>query len=192
MIARFDDPSTRERVRKEIAENMRRRGGEDSFLLLSPRDAALRGKRLGEAARATGKPAVEAAIDSIRNGGSSVASFNMTEPDIEAFMKQDWVMTCSDGSSGHPRKYGTCPRKLRRYVLNKPIVSLEFMKDRGYLRTGYFADVIVFDPKTVADVATYEEPEKLSSGMKWVFVNGRIAVEDGKYTGALAGAALRR
>ena len=206
MIARFDDPATRDRVRKEMAENMRRRGGEDSFLLLTPRDAALRGKRLGEVARAANKPAVEAAIDIIRNGGSGVASFNMTEPDIEAFMKEDWVMTCSDGSPGHPRKYGTFPRKLRRYVLDKNVISLEFMVrqsagftadtfrliDRGYLRPGYFADVIVFDPKTVADVATYERPELLSTGMKWVFVNGRIAVEDGKYTGALAGTALKR
>ena len=115
-------------------------------------------------------------------------------------------MTCSDGSAGHPRKYGTFPRKLRHYVLDKPVVSLSFMvrqssgftadtfrlKDRGYLRAGYFADVIVIDPKTVIDLATYEEPEKLSVGMKWVFVNGRAAVENGKYAGVMAGAALRR
>ena len=115
-------------------------------------------------------------------------------------------MTCSDGSTGHPRKYGTFPRKLRRYVLDKHVISMESMvrqsagftadtfslKDRGYLRAGYFADVIVFDPKSVSELATYEQPEKLSTGMKWVFVNGRLAVEDGKYTGALAGAALRR
>ena len=203
MIERFDDPSTRDRVREGMAENMRRRGGEDSLLLLNP---AWRGKRLGEVARAGNKTAVEAAVDIIRNGGSPVASFNMTEPDIEAFMKEDWVMTCSDGSAGHPRKYGTFPRKLRHYVLDKPVVSLPFMvrqssgftadtfrlKDRGYLRAGYFADVIVFDAKTVADAATYEEPEKLSVGMKWVFVNGRAAVENGKYTGVMAGAALRR
>ena len=206
MIARFDDAATRDRVRKEMAENMRRRGGEDSFLLLTPRDATLKGKRLGEAARAAGKPAIEMAIDIIRNGGSGVASFNMTEPDIEAFMKEDWVMTCSDGSTGHPRKYGTFPRKLRRYVLDKPVIPLEFMvrqsagfvadtfhlQARGYLRTNYFADVIVFDPQKIADVATYEQPEQLSTGVKYVFVNGQLAVEDGKYTGALAGSALKR
>jgi N-acyl-D-aspartate/D-glutamate deacylase len=206
LIARFDDAATKDRVRAEMKENMRRRGGEDSFLLLSPRDAALRGKRLGEVARGWKKDPVEAAIEIIRNGGSAVASFNMTEPDIEAFMKEDWVMTCSDGSGGHPRKYGTFPRKLRRYVYERKTIGLEFMvrqsagltadtfklKDRGYLRTGYFADLIVFDPKTVADVATYEEPERLSTGMKFVFVNGRAAVEDGKFTGTLAGVALKR
>ena len=206
MIARFDDPATRDKVRKEMAGNMRRRGGEDSFLLLTPRDTTWRGKRLGEAARATGKPAIEIAVEIIRNGGSGVGSFNMTEPDIEAFMKEDWVMTCSDGSPGHPRKYGTFPRKLRRYVFDKQVISVEFMvrqsagfvadtfhlKDRGYLRPNYFADVIVFDPKTVADLATYEQPEQLSTGMKYVFVNGQAAVEDGKYTGALPGTALKR
>jgi len=151
-------------------------------------------------------PPVEAAIKIIRNGGSGVASFNMTENDIAAFMKEDWVMTCSDGSSGHPRKYGTFPRKLRRYVYERKVITLEVMvrqsagftadtfhlKDRGYLRKGYFADVIVFDPKTVADLATYEEPERLSIGMKFVFVNGRAAVDEGKYTGTLAGTALHR
>ena len=175
-------------------------------MLLTPRDRALRGKRLGEVARAAGKPAVEMAVDIIRNGGSGVASFNMTEPDIEAFMKEDWVMTGSDGSAGHPRKYGTFPRKLRRYVLDKQVVSLAFMvrqssgfvadtfglKDRGYLRANYFADVIVFDPRTVADVATYEEPERLAVGMRYVFVNGQMAVDEGKFTGVLAGGALRR
>ena len=206
MIARFDYPATHDKIRNEMAENMRRRGGEDSFLLTSPRDAALKGKRLGEVATMWNNTAVEAAIDIIRNGGSSVASFNMTEPDIEAFMKENWVMTCSDGSYGHPRKYGTFPRKLRRYVLDKQVISIETMvrqsagftadtfhlKDRGYLRIGYFADVIVFDPKTVADIATYEEPERLSAGMKWVFVNGKAVVENGKYSGALAGTALKR
>jgi N-acyl-D-aspartate/D-glutamate deacylase len=129
----------------------------------------------------------------------------MTEADIEAFMKEDWVMTCSDGSSGHPRKYGTFPHKLRHYVFERKVITLERMvrqsagftadtfrlKDRGYLRKGYFADVIVFDPKTVTDMATYENPERLSVGMKYVLVNGRAAVEDGKYTGVTAGVALR-
>lgn len=206
MIARFDDAATKDRVRKEMAENMRRRGGEDSFLLLNPRDPALKAKRLGEVARAKGKPAVEAAIDIIRNGGSSVASFNMSEEDIEAFMKEDWVMTGSDGSGGHPRKYGTFPRKLRRYVYERKTIPLEFMirqssgftadtlriKDCGYIRPGALADVIAFDPKTVADQSTYEEPEKLATGMVWVFVNGRTAVADGKPTEAMAGRPMRR
>ena len=85
----------------------------------------------------------------------------MKEADIEAFMKQPWVMTCSDGSEGHPRKYGTFPRKIHEYVYEKHVLSLEAavrsstslpaetlqIKDRGLLKRGYYADVLVFDPK---------------------------------------------
>ena len=71
------------------------------------------------------RKALEAALQIIRAGGSSVASFNMKESDIEAFMKQPWVMTCSDGSEGHPRKYGTFPRKIHEYVYEKHVLSLE-------------------------------------------------------------------
>ena len=189
MIARFDDPAKS----RTIAYGFR--DGEEhaaprwrGFLpaALTPRDAAHCAASGWEKCprKMWNKPPVEAAD---RNHPQwrigCAASFNMTEPDIEAFMKEDWVMTCSDGSSGHPRKYGTFPRKLRHYVYERKAISLEFMvrhsaaltadtfklKDRGYLRTGYFADVIVFDPKTVADVATYEEPERLATGMKFVF-----------------------
>ena len=114
-------------------------------------------------------------------------------------------MTGSDGSEGHPRKYGTFPRKLRLYVREKGIISLPYaihsstaltaeamhLADRGLLREGYFADVIAFDPAAVADRATYEHPDELAVGMKYVIVNGKIAVEDGKYKGVLAGRALR-
>ncbi len=115
-------------------------------------------------------------------------------------------MTGSDGSTGHPRKYGTFPRKLREYVFDKKLVTLPFairagsaltaetfrIPERGRLRVGYFADVIVFDPQTVADRATYEQPEMPATGMKFVIVNGRIAVDEGKYTGILAGIPLRK
>ena len=129
-----------------------------------------------------------------------------TEADIETFMKDPNVMTSSDGSDGHPRLYGTYPRKIRRYVLDKPVITMQRMvrasagqvaetyglTDRGVLRAGAFADVIVFDPKTIRDEATYTEPTKLASGVRYVFVNGKAAVSDGKLTGTLAGKALRR
>jgi N-acyl-D-aspartate/D-glutamate deacylase len=120
-------------------------------------------------------------------------------------MAEDFVMTGSDGSGGHPRKYGTYPRKLRQYVFMKKTISLPFfvrastslpaetfkLRERGLLREGYYADVVVFDEQTVADRATYEEPTLLAAGMRWVVVNGQLAVDDGKPTGALAGRALR-
>jgi N-acyl-D-amino-acid deacylase len=117
------------------------------------------------------KSPVEAALEIIRSrGDASVASFNMQEADIENFMRQDFVVTGSDGSAGHPRKYGTFARKLREYVYTKKLITLPFaiqhsssmtaetlrIPQRGLLRQGYYADVIVFDEKTVADRATYE------------------------------------
>src|SRR5947207_12049482 len=150
---------------------------------------------------------VEAALEIIKNvGGAGVASFNMNETDIRRFMKEKFVMTCSDGSTGHPRKYGTFPKKLHQYVFQDKVISLPFavrnssaltaetfrIPERGLMREGYFADVIVFDPNTVSDRSTYEQPELLAAGMKFVIVNGKIAVEDAKYTGALSGRALRK
>jgi N-acyl-D-aspartate/D-glutamate deacylase len=206
LYARLDDPAQHAKIAEEAAVNMRRRGGEDSFLLIATKDDSLRGKRLGEIARAWNVPAVEAALRIIRNGGSDVASFNMSDADIDAFMKEDWVMTCSDGSPGHPRTYGTFPRKLRVYALDRKVITLEQaihsssalpadtfgLARRGHIQTGAFADVIVFDPKTLRDTATYEQPEKLAEGMRWVLVNGQFAIDSGKFTGTLAGRTLTR
>lgn len=206
LLKRLDDPAIRPRLVKEMEENMRRRGGANSLLITSTRNRVWVGKRLDEIAKAAGKSPIETAIDIIKAGGASVASFNMNEQDIEALMKQPWVMTGSDGSGGHPRKYGTYPRKLSDYVLKRHVISLPRfiqassaqvaetfgVKERGALRTGYYADIVVFDEKAVAETATYEQPEKLAEGMKYVLVNGKLAVEDGKYAGALAGRALRK
>jgi len=121
-------------------------------------------------------------------------------------MKQPWVMTDSDGSGGHPRKYGAYPRKIREYVLNRHLITLPRMiqasslqvaetfnlKGRGKLAPGYFADISVFDEKTITDRSTYEKPEVFAEGIKYVIVNGKVAIDGGKYTGAMAGRALRK
>lgn len=206
LLKRIDDPQTHPRLIAEMEANLKRRGGAESLLITSTRDKSLIGKTLGAMSKQWNKAPVEAALDIIKAGGAGVASFNMNEKDIENFMKQEWVMTGSDGSTGHPRKYGTYPRKLREYVFNKKIITLPFaihassnlvaetfhIHQRGQLKVGYFADVIVFDEKTIADRATYEHPEMLAAGMKYVIVNGKLAVEDGKYTGTLAGRPIRR
>lgn len=209
MLARMNDVGQRETMLLEMRDNLRRRGG-DSTLLLTGGNAAAKpyiGKTLKEVAAMRGRTAVQTALELIRDGlDMGVASFNMTEKDIETFMKDPNVMTSSDGSDGHPRLYGTYPRKIRRYVLDKQVITMQRMvrasagqvaetyglTDRGVLRAGAFADVIVFDPKTIRDEATYLEPTKLAAGMRYVFVNGTAAVNDGKLTGAMAGKALRR
>ena len=207
LLKRIDDPQQRPKLIADMEENLRGRGGAESLLIVDARDSTLVGKRLNQLAQEQNKPPVEVALEIIKNvGGAGVASFNMNERDIRRFMKEKFVMTCSDGSSGHPRKYGTFPKKLHDYVFTTKLISMEFMvrnssaltaetfriPERGVIREGYFADVIIFDPKTVTDRSTYEQPELLAEGMRFVIVNGQLAVADGKFTGALAGRALRK
>ncbi|MEP6820422.1 MAG: D-aminoacylase [bacterium] len=206
LLKRIDDPQVRPRLLREMEENLRGRGGAESLLIVSGRNRQLIGKRLNTIAEEMKKTPVEAALEIIKVGGAGVASFNMKEQDIKRFMKQTFVTTCSDGSTGHPRKYGTFPRKLREYVYNEKLISLSFavrnssaltaetfrIPERGLLRVGYFADLIVFDEKTIADRSTYEQPELLAVGMRYVIVNGQLAVDDGKLTGVLAGRPLRK
>ena len=211
LLARLADSSVVVRIRAEMRANLRRRGGAASLLLttLSTRDSTLlpaRGRTLEQQAAARGVEPVVAALEVLRAGSASVASFNMIESDIERFMAEPFVMSGSDGSAGHPRKYGSYARKLRRYVLDKPVIPMERMIQasttqvaeafgldrRGALCTGCYADVIVFDPATVRERATYVEPTLLAEGMRWVFVNGVVVVAEGALTGALPGRGLTR
>jgi N-acyl-D-amino-acid deacylase len=204
--ARIADPATRARLVTDMTDNLRRRGGAEALLMTSTRDASILGKTLAQIATARGVPPVEAAIQIILNGGSSVASFNMNEKDIEAFMRRPWVMTGSDGSGGHPRKYGTFPKKWAESVRAKKVLTPEAfvhqssaltaqtfgIKDRGVLAAGKFADVVVFDDATFKDRATYEKPTELAVGMKYVIVNGKVAVDNGTYAGITPGVGITR
>ncbi|MFI5230167.1 MAG: amidohydrolase family protein [Gemmatimonadales bacterium] len=203
--ARIADPATRTRLVNDMTDNLRRRGGASTLLITATRDATIRGKRLDAVARARGVSPVEAAIQIVLAGDASVASFNMDERDIENFMRQPFVVTCSDGSEGHPRKYGTFPKLFHEYVFQKHLLSLPRaverssgqtarilrLDHRGLLAPGYFADVIVFDSAAYVDRATYEQPTLLATGMRYIVVNGAVAVDDGRYTGALAGRPLK-
>ena len=204
--ARVADAATRARLVSEMEKNLVRRGGAASLLISSTRDTSILGRTLAQVAQARRVSPVDAAIQIILAGDASVASFNMKESDVETFMVQPFVMTGSDGSGGHPRKFGTFPRKLRQYVYEKHLLTLpqavrsssgltaESLRiaDRGVLTVGKFADVIVFDPRTVRDRATYEQPTLLATGMRFVLVNGTVVVSEGSYTGALAGRPLPR
>ncbi|HYW71830.1 MAG TPA: amidohydrolase family protein [Pyrinomonadaceae bacterium] len=207
LVQRINNAEIRPRLITEMQENLRRRGGADSLLIVDARDPQYVGKRLNQIAQQMNKTPVEAALEIIKTSGDAgVASFNMNEKDIRRFMKEKFIMTCSDGSTGHPRKYGTFPKKLHDYVVRDKVISLPFfvrnssaltaetfrIPERGMIRQGYFADVIIFDPDTVSARSTYEQPELTAVGMKFVIVNGKIAVETGAYTGVLAGRALRK
>ena len=202
LLVRLNDPALSGRLRREMTENLRRRGGAASLLLTSGRWT---GRRLDQVAADLGVDSIAAAIAVVEAGGAAVASFNMSEPDLERFMRQPWVVTGSDGSSGHPRKYGTFPRKLRRYSLDRGVVPFAVaiaassgrtagflgLSDRGRIAVGLRADVVVFDSTALEDRSTYERPRELAAGMRDVFVNGSPAIRDGRPTEARAGRALR-
>lgn len=206
MLARMSDPVERPKVIADMEKNLTIRGGANLLLITTAPDKKLIGKTLEQVASERHQPPVPTAIEIIQAGGAGIASLNIKESDIENFMKQDFVVTGSDGSEGHPRKYGTFPRKYRVYVREQKLISLPFfiqhssaktaedlhLGPRGLLKKGYFADVIIFDPQTFTDKATYEHPEVFSEGVKYVIVNGQVTIDNGKLTGTLSGRPLPR
>ena len=168
LLARIAAPATHARLAAEMRENLRRRGGAAAMLIVStraspgsPASGSTRSPR-----RARWSPSRPRWTSSARVGDQSVASFNMNAKDIDTFMRADFVTTCSDGSDGHPRKFGTFPKKIRDYVLDRPVLTMERaiasssaqpardlqIAQRGSIAVGWFADVIVFDPKTIRDL----------------------------------------
>jgi N-acyl-D-aspartate/D-glutamate deacylase len=205
LLKRFDDPVQLERIRTEGRDFMRKRGGADKTLLIS-QNQEWTGKTLQQQADDWKIEPIDAVIRIIKTGnnGGSIASFNMTEADIGAFMKQPWLVTSSDGSDNHPRQYASFARKYEKYVTQDKVISLaEFIRSstgrpadiyglekRGYLREGYFADITVFDPKNFKQKADYVKAKELSEGVEQVFINGKAAMLDGKPTDVLAGQVL--
>ena len=197
-----------------VRENIRRRGGAKSIVMVSGRGVAgLTGQNLEQIAGARQVTPEQAAVDIVIAGGASIISFNMSEDDIETILRQPWTMGSSDGDLTapsptliHPRNNGAMARRLSRYVRERGTVSLEQavramtslpahvfgFADRGEIRAGAFADLVVFDLNKVQDRATYETPHVLAEGFDWVIVNGQIARRDGAFTGARAGRVLTR
>lgn len=193
------------RIRDEMRAGLERRGGADKLLITAPLERAEVpvGKTLAEAAEAMALDPVEAAIAILREGDARVASFNMNPDDIAAFAYQDWVVTGSDGSTGHPRKYASFPKAYRDLVVAGEMPLARFIRrssgqtadvigltDRGYLRAGYAADVVIFDPQSFAPVATYQSPTELSAGVRHLLVNGVAVISEGEAIGEMPGRAL--
>jgi N-acyl-D-amino-acid deacylase len=176
------------------------------------------GKRLTEVAIALNKDPMDALFDLLieDKAFTECAVFGMSEPDVALALQQPWVSVDNDSSGTspegilgeehpHPRAYGTFPRILRKYVREEKKLTLEEairkfsalpaqrmrLTDRGVLKQGMWADVVVFDPEAVRDVATFDDPNRLSEGMEYVLINGVPVVENGKMTGALPGKVLR-
>lgn len=213
LIARFDDPELGPRLREEITQEIvDHDNGVQVKIARFPTRQEWVGMNLLEIANSSEMTVLELVEYIIRNDGAAVVNFGMNEDDVRAIMQIDWVATASDGRATlpgadqpHPRFYGTFPRKIGYYSLRENVLPLEQairsatslpaeiigFTDRGILAPGQFADVVVFDPASFVDMATYDDPHQYASGLKYVWVNGVVAVHDGHPTGALAGRALR-
>ena len=214
IVARLDDPSTGPKMKADIEKALEgRAGGQRIQIARYAANPKWNGKTIAAIAEAEGKEPIDIVLQIERNGGAQIVNFGMSEEDVRVYMKRPWVATASDGgvqtpgnTVPHPRSYGTFPRKIGYYSIQEKIVPVEFairsstglpadilrLTDRGYLKPGYAADVVVIDPQTFRDTATFEKPHQYPTGVKWVLVNGRPVVKDGQYQdGVLSGRVLR-
>lgn len=202
----------REEIREAVKTNIARRGGADTLMVSRyAADPSFEGQRLSDLAAKAGVPPEEYALQMLEKGDASLVSFNMSEDDIEHIMRQPWTMTCTDGDlvpmgqgKPHPRAYGAFPRKLKRYVRERGAIGLAEairtmtslpatvfgLKDRGQIRAGALADLLIFDLSQVNDAATYQDPHQLAEGMDDILVNGRWARRNGQFTATMAGRVL--
>jgi dihydroorotase/N-acyl-D-amino-acid deacylase len=196
--------------------------GPDAILVgavQNPKLVPLEGKSIAEIARLWNKDPIDTVFDLLieDEAFTGVAMVGMAEPDVALALEQPWVSVCNDSQGTapdgllgkehpHPRAYGTFPRILRKYVRDEKKLTLEDairkftalpaqrmrFADRGVLKAGMWADVVVFDPETIHDVATFENPNQLSEGMRFVLVNGVPVIDEGRMTNALPGKVLDR
>ncbi len=216
LLDRLRDPV----LRKKIGAGMRLRGRMPKTILVGFNAQSLRpltGKTLEEAARIRGKDQVETILELVEedNAATRAATFVMSEENIKKEIRRPWVSLGSDAASisaegvflnqsTHPRAYGNFARLLGKYVREEKTVSLQEavrrltglpaanlgLDRRGLIKQGYFADLVVFDPETTADRATYDNPHQYATGVKHVLVNGVRVIENGEHTGAKPGRAL--
>lgn len=217
MLARFQDPRQLEKIRAAMRENFRKRGGPETLLLISA-GQEWTGKTLAQMAQTWKVSPEDAAIRVISNGGvkgtagltpgdvngGGLASFSLKDSDVNLFMRQPWMTMSSDAGSNHPRTYATMPQKFHKYAVQDKVITVQhFIRSatgleadylkldrRGYLKPGYFADVVVFDPKLFKPRADYVHFNVPTQGVDALFINGRLAVENSKPTGVLAGRTL--
>jgi N-acyl-D-amino-acid deacylase len=213
-VARLKDAEQLARLRPIVERGLERRlGGKSIRIARYTPKPAWQGKDLAAIAALEKKPAADIVLEIERNGGAQIVNFGMSEENVRLIMRQPFVATASDGASiepsadtvPHPRSYGCFPRKIGRYAIEDKVITLEHairsasglpadilhLPERGYLKAGYYADMVVFDPKTFRDTATFDKPHQYAPGVRYLFVNGKLAIDDGEFTGELAGKVLR-
>jgi N-acyl-D-amino-acid deacylase len=202
-------PNRHHEDKQEVEKDLQKVGGASHVLVTNCRaHPEFEFKNLEEIAASTNTTPVEAYQRIVRDGGASVVCSSMNEADMRAFYVQPWVMVASDGGIGsrHPRGSGTFPRVLGRFAREQHWLTLPQavrkmtllpakrlgLSDRGLIREGMKADLVIFDPKRVIDRSTFKEPQLLAEGIERVFVNGEVVWEDGKTTGRLPGQVIRK
>lgn len=208
--ALLDDPGKRAELHAQVADEIERWGGPDTYVIERAPDPRLEGRTLEEAADLLGRPVPEVAL-ALELMEAQVTQFHMADADVDAIITREFNATSTDGSVPdfgvgvtHPRSYGAFPRKIRVYALERGLISLPFairsmtglaaeilgLEDRGVLRPGAWADVVVFDPRRIRDRATYRDPHRYSEGIELLLVNGLPVLEDGRVTGARPGVVI--
>lgn len=216
MVERLRDPAVRTRIRDEHVESGR--NWDAIVIARAQRHEEWSGRTVASLASAAGQDPLEWSCDTLveHDGDVAIVHHSMNEDDVRLVMRKDWIAIGSDSRANapygplsfgkpHPRSYGTFPRALGRYARDEKVLGLEDavrkmtwlpasrvrLRDRGVIREGAAADVIVFDPDTVIDRATYDDPHRYPEGIPLVIVNGQIALEGGETTRARAGRSLR-
>ncbi|MFK7957878.1 MAG: M14 family zinc carboxypeptidase [Lysobacterales bacterium] len=205
MRARLRDPAVLAANRPEMLAALARRGGPEAMLITGS-NSANRGKTLGQAARDSNRDPLAAAIHEILHGDPAIASFVMNLEDINRLAIQPWLVTGSDGSEGHPRKFATYPKAYQDFVVRRQLMSKErFVRrssgqvadifglcDRGYLAAGLAADVAVIDPAEFVPRASYQNPTELSTGVRYLLVNGVLVIDESVTLEKTAGTVIRK
>ncbi|WP_025663168.1 N-acyl-D-amino-acid deacylase family protein [Aquimarina megaterium] len=206
LFLRYNNPTHRKKILEETRKNIKRRGGANKLLIVKTDDQKFVNKNLLQISKELQMLPEETVFEILKTGYARVASFNMNHRDITNFMKEPWVVTGSDGNTGHPRKYGSFPRKYHKYVKQDKIISLsQFINNstsktasivklsgRGTIKKGFYADIIIFDPETFKDIADYANAFQYAEGLKYSIVNGKIAVKQGMYIQGLHGKVLKK
>ena len=206
MLRNFKNPDSLLAIKEAIAKSITGMGGADKLRLYCLHDTFYHGKTVADLVNTQQKNSVDVVVEALtKHPAMEVHSFVISEKDLNNFIKQPWIMTCSDGVSGHPRAAGSFTKKIREFVLDRKLISMKFaihtstgltadffkLKNRGYIKKGYYADLVIFDPKNIKDNATYSNPFELATGINYVMVNGKFAIEKGTYNGKLLGKTLK-
>jgi len=212
--AALADPGMAAQIRRDVTHEIARRGGPGNILVMQYPNPAFVGKTIAQLADETGSTATDIALrlqlegDQGRPGGAGLRGFSLSEYDVEAYARMPWVATATDGwialpedGLTHVRIYGSYPRKIKHYAMDRGVLSVEDavrsstwlpaqivgLSDRGMIAEGMQADVVILDLDALRDNATFFEPHQYPTGVEFVLVNGEFVVDGGRITGAMPG-----